>query len=387
MLRGGGHPVRGRAGRHRGRRGARLRRHPGHPPRARQRRGVRHRPRGPGQARVGDRLAGARPLPGHARLLHGRPHAAADRRAAGRRGAARRRAGGGRSSAGRSPASARCSRRSPTSPSAPRRRGSARRRSRSSARSPRCASSSPGSRPARCTAARSRSRARVRRRARWPPGCARSARRSSRRRRSGSSRSTRRSRRCAATTSCASPRPTAPSCLLDRLRDARELAGVTVAAIGPGTAARAARRAASSPTSCPSARSPRGWWRRSPDVARRARAGRPRRRGARRAAGRAPRARRAGRRRRALRDGRRAARRRRPARRPRRADYLLFTSASSVRFFVAAAGAEALRGPRLGVDRPGHQRRAARARRRAGPRGRPAHARRARRRAARDARR
>ncbi len=53
-------PVRGRARGHRRRRGPRLRRDPGHPPRAGQRGRVRHRPRGPGQARVGARLGGAR---------------------------------------------------------------------------------------------------------------------------------------------------------------------------------------------------------------------------------------------------------------------------------------------------------------------------------------
>ena len=53
--------------------------------------------------------------------------------------------------------------------------------------------------------------------------------------------------------------------------------------------------------------------------------------------------------------------------------------ASSVRFFAAAGGP--LDGPAAGLDRPGHERRAARARRRARPRGRSAHARRADRRA------
>ena len=88
----GGDPVRGRARRHLGRRRARVRRHPGHAPRARQRRRADHRPREPGQAGVGDRLAGARRVPGDARLLHGRQAAAAHRRAADRR-----RAAGGRS--------------------------------------------------------------------------------------------------------------------------------------------------------------------------------------------------------------------------------------------------------------------------------------------------
>ena len=63
------------------------------------------------------------------------------------------------------------------------------------------------------------------------------------------------------------------------------------------------------------------------------------------------------------------------------ADYVLFTSASSVRFFAAAGGE--LRRPAAGLDRARHERRTARARRRARPRGRPAHAGRAHRRAAR----
>ena len=57
-----------------------LRGHPGHAPRARLRRRLRHRPREPGQARDGARLARAGGVPGHARLLHGREGAAADRR-------------------------------------------------------------------------------------------------------------------------------------------------------------------------------------------------------------------------------------------------------------------------------------------------------------------
>ena len=47
--------------------------------------------------------------------------------------------------------------------------------------------------------------------------------------------------------------------------DARALAGATVAAIGPGTAARWPSTA-SAPTWCRRARSPSRWWRRSPDV-------------------------------------------------------------------------------------------------------------------------
>ena len=54
------------------------------------------------------------------------------------------------------------------------------------------------------------------------------------------------------------------------------------------------------------------------------------------------------------------------------ADYVLFTSASSVRFFASAGGSLSRAAARL--DRAGDERRAARARRRAGPRGRSAHA-------------
>ena len=90
-LREAGHPVRGRAGHHRGRRRARLRRHPrsrtatlasgvafvtGHED-----------PEKPETALDWPALAA---LPGHARLLHGRARAAADRRAAGRRRPRRR---------------------------------------------------------------------------------------------------------------------------------------------------------------------------------------------------------------------------------------------------------------------------------------------------------
>ena len=173
-----------------------------------------------------------------------------------------------------------------------------------------CASSSPGWRRGRCTAAPSRSRAPARRRARSRRGCARSAPRSSRRRRSGSRRSTRRCRRCASTTSSASRRPNGADLLLDRLRDARELAGITVAAIGPGTA-RALRARGVEPDVVPDRAVAEGLVEALKDVpvervliARAAegrdvlprRAARPRRRG-----------RRGG----ALRDGRRAARRRR----------------------------------------------------------------------------
>ena len=60
MLRAAGIPFEVVPGVTAGRRRARLRRHPGHPARRGQRRRVRHRPRGPGQAGDGDRLAGAR---------------------------------------------------------------------------------------------------------------------------------------------------------------------------------------------------------------------------------------------------------------------------------------------------------------------------------------
>ena len=76
-LRAGRHPIRGRARCHRRRGGAGVRRHPGHPPRRGQRGRVRHRSRGSGEARVRARLGGARRVPGDARLLHGRPAAAA----------------------------------------------------------------------------------------------------------------------------------------------------------------------------------------------------------------------------------------------------------------------------------------------------------------------
>ena len=59
LLRAAGIAVRGRPGHHRRRRRLGLRRDPGHPPRRGQRGGVRHRPRGPGQARVGAGLGGA----------------------------------------------------------------------------------------------------------------------------------------------------------------------------------------------------------------------------------------------------------------------------------------------------------------------------------------
>jgi uroporphyrinogen III methyltransferase/synthase len=139
--------------------------------------------------------------------------------------------------------------------------------------------------------------------------------------------------------------PNGAELLLDRLRDARELAGVTVAAIGPGTAA-ALRDRGVEPDIVPDRAIAEGLVE--------ALAGVPVERAliARAAEGRdvLPDALRA---RGAhvdavalyetvaepLDDDTRAA--------ASTADYLLFTSASSVRFFAAAAGADALRGPRL----------------------------------------
>ena len=142
--------------------------------------------------------------------------------------------------------------------------------------------------------------------------------------------------------------------------------GARVAAIGPGTARAPCASTASGPTSCPSARWPRGSSRRSTDVpVRRAlvvrgREGRDvlpdalRERGAEVDV--------------AARSTRRcaeplddAARAAAPRRRLRRRS----PRASTVRFFPAAAGEEALGGPAARVDRPGDQRGAARARRRA----------------------
>jgi uroporphyrinogen III methyltransferase/synthase len=139
--------------------------------------------------------------------------------------------------------------------------------------------------------------------------------------------------------------PNGAELLLDRLRDARELAGITVAAIGPGTA-RALRARGVEPDVVPDRAVAEGLVE--------ALADHPVRRVliARAAEGRD-----------VLPDALRSrgadvdvvalyetvpepldeATRTAAA----AADYLLFTSASSVRFFVAAAGSEALRGPRL----------------------------------------
>jgi uroporphyrinogen III methyltransferase/synthase len=139
--------------------------------------------------------------------------------------------------------------------------------------------------------------------------------------------------------------PNGAELLLDRLRDARELAGVTVAAIGPGTA-RALRERGVEPDIVPGRAVAEGLVEALAGVAveraliARAAEGRDVLPDALRGRGAhvdtvalyetvaEP-----------LDDATRAA--------ASAADYVLFTSASSVRFFVAAAGPEALRGPRL----------------------------------------
>ena len=126
--------------------------------------------------------------------------------------------------------------------------------------------------------------------------------------------------------------------------DARALAGRPVAAIGPGTA-RALGEHGIVPDVVPGAiggGGPRRGAGGRPGVAR---AGRARPRGPRRAARRAARPRGDRRRARPLRDGRGAARPGHRRARPAAADYVTFTSASTVRFFLAATGG--LSGPRL----------------------------------------
>ncbi len=164
------------------------------------------------------------------------------------------------------------------------------------------------------------------------------------------------------------------------LRDARELAGITVAAIGPGTA-RVLRERGVEPDVVPERAVAEGLVEALRDVpvtrALIARAAE----GARRPPGRPARARRRGRRARALRDGRRAARRRDPRRRRRGRLPALHLGLVGALLRRRRGRGRAARSA-AGVDRPGHQRGAPRARRRARPRGGPAHARRPRRSAA-----
>ncbi len=127
-----------------------------------QRRRLRHRPRGPGQAGDRARLARAGRVPRDARVLHGRQGAAADRAAADRRrapGVRARRGGRARDAAGPETVVSTLGDVGCGRSGHPRAGDHARRRRRR-----RCASSSPGSRRGRCTAAPSRSRARGRRR-------------------------------------------------------------------------------------------------------------------------------------------------------------------------------------------------------------------------------
>ena len=333
----------------------------------------------PDKPGVRARLGRARALPGHARLLHGRARAAADRRAAAGRGTAGRRARRGdraRDAAG--PADrARDAR--PTSPSAPRPSASARPRSR--VVGPVAALREDLAwlerRPL-----HGRTVAVTRARAQASPLAARL-------RELGASVIEAPAIR---TVSLPADLPdlggydrlvaTSPNGvrelfarLLDSGRDARSLAGLHVAAMGPGTA-RAFGEHGIAPDIVPERSVAEGLVEALADVAARARPGRARARRARRAARRAARPRRRRRRARALRDAcpsrstptrwrRSPAPTTSPSPRPR-------PSATCSRRRAGGAGRPAAR-----LDRARHERRAARARPRARPRGRPAHARRA----------
>ena len=343
MLRAAGIPFEIVPGHHRRDRGAGLRGHPGHAPRAGQRRRVRHRPRGPGKPETALDWPALARLPGHARVLHGRARAAADRRAAGRRRARRRTSRSRSSSAARCPASGRWWPRSADvaerAAGHPRAGDHARRAGRGAARADRLARDA-----ARCTGAPWRSPAPARRPARSPSACAGSAPRSSRRRRSAPGRSTSTLPDLRGYDLLCVTSPTGAERLFDHLRDARDLAGVTVAAIGPGTAARCARTAIE-PDIVPERAVAEGLVEALADVpVRRVLIARARR-GPRRAAGRAARARRRGGRRRALRDRRRAARRRTPAR-P-RPPPTTCSSRPPRRCASSPPPAASLRGPRL----------------------------------------
>ena len=374
MLREAGDRLRGRARHHRRRGRARLRRHPRHPPRPGQRRRVRHRPRGPGQAGDRARLAGARRLPRHARLLHGRARAAADRRAADRQRPPRQTSRSRWSSSGTLPGQrtlaatlADVAERAKAERH-PRARDHARRARRRAARAARVARAPPAARPH----DRRHARAGAGQRARRPAARAR-RRRSSRRPPSASSRCPPRSPTSPATTSSRSPRPTAPSASWRCCATPASWPGSPSPRSAPAPRARCAS-AASSPTWCPERAVAEGLVEALRDV--------PVTRAliARAAEGRD-----------VLPD----------ALRERGAEVDLLALYETVaeplddetRAAAAGAGLPAVhlglvgallraararhaRGPATGLDRPGHQRGAARARRRAGPRGRPAHARR-----------
>ena len=149
---------------------------------------VRHRPRGPRQARESalDWDALAR-FPGTLVFYMG-SEPAADRRAAHRARAAARTSPRPWWSAARCPGQRTVSGRSPRSPARGRGGRAAAGHHAGRARSPGCATGSPGSSAGRCTARWWPSPAPARRRAGWPRGCASWAPRWSRRRRSGSSR-------------------------------------------------------------------------------------------------------------------------------------------------------------------------------------------------------
>ena len=216
--------------------------------------------------------------------------------------------------------------------------------------------------------------------ARWPSGCAGSARRGSRRRRSARSRSRSRCPPVRDYDLLCVTSPAGADQLFTHLRDARELGGRDGGGDRAGHGAGAARARRRSRRRARAGRR-RGAVEALAEFGSRACSSRGRARAAtccrtRCGAGRA------GGGRRAVRDGGGAAvgRAREAAA---AADYLLFTSGSSVRFFAEAGGS--LSGPKLVSIGPGdHVGRPARARRRAGPRSRPAHARRADRGAARE---
>ena len=249
--------------------------HPGHAPRRRLRGRVRHGPRGPGEARSRARLGRPGALPRDARLLHGDQAAAADRGAADRGRARSERGRRGDRARHATPVSAPWSTRSAESPRAWRPRRSAPPAITVVGAVAKLRETIAWLEGARSTARWSPSRGRARRRAAWPGACASSARRWSRRRRSGSSRARSRgiceprSTRSASTPSSASRARTACTCSSTRSAamraDAGDARGDARASPGPPWRPsdrgppRELRGTASAPTSCPSA----SWRRRS----------------------------------------------------------------------------------------------------------------------------